>query len=363
MTDDRLARTFVELADTLVDDFDLVEFLQMLVDRCVELLEVTATGLLLGDSHERLRVVAASAENIHLLELFQLQNHEGPCLDAYRTGAPVNHPDLRVATDRWPLFAPAATEAGFRTVHAVPMRLRSQIIGALNLFHTDPHALSPQLTQIGQALADVATIGLIQERSLHHQHTLVEQLQHALDSRVIIEQAKGVLAERHGIDPGEAFTLLRDYARKHGQRLTELAAAIIKGSTTATELLGEGHIVAAVAKVAGAGGTALVGAMATPGWQTTRSGVSGLFGCDGPAHQTAIEAQLDAHAALVALAADPDEVRQGLAVVWRVALGTLLRQHPEAEEKLRALLVQIYEALPARQQVWVQTTIARDKTT
>ncbi len=139
-----MARTFVELADTLVDDFDVVEFLHVLVDRCVELLDVSAAGLLLGESCDRLRVMASSAENIHLLELFQLQNHDGPCLDAYRTSAPVSHPDLRVAGDRWPRFAPAATESGFRTVHALPMRLRSQVIGALNLFHTDPNAWPPR---------------------------------------------------------------------------------------------------------------------------------------------------------------------------------------------------------------------------
>jgi transcriptional regulator with GAF, ATPase, and Fis domain len=237
MADDRLARTFVELADTLVDDFDVVEFLHLLVDRCVELLDVSATGLLLGDSHDRLQVMASSAENIHLLELFQLQNDDGPCLDCYRTGAPVSHPDLSTALDKWPLFAPAATESGFRTVHALPMRLRSQVIGALNLFHTDPHALTPEVTRIGQAMADVATIGLIQERAVHQQDILVDQLQTALDSRVIIEQAKGVLAERHHIDLGQAFTLLRTYARNHNQRLTQLATTIIDGTTTATELL------------------------------------------------------------------------------------------------------------------------------
>jgi GAF domain-containing protein len=237
MADDRLARTFVELADTLVDAFDVVEFLHMLVDRCVELLDVSAAGLLLGDSSDRLRVMASSAENIHLLELFQLQNHEGPCLDCYRTGASVSHPDLTGAADRWPLFAPAAAESGFRTVHALPMRLRSQVIGALNLFHTDPNALAPEVTQIGQAMADVATIGLIQERAVHQQDIVVDQLHTALDSRVLVEQAKGVLAERHGVDPGQAFTLLRAYARNHGKRLTELAAAVIDGTTTATELL------------------------------------------------------------------------------------------------------------------------------
>lgn len=234
--DDRLARTFVELADTLVDEFDLVEFLHMLVDRCVELLDVSATGLMLVDSHDRLRVMASSSENIRLLELFQLQNDDGPCLECYRTGAPVSHSDLSMAADRWPQFAPAAIESGFRTVHALPMRLRSDVIGALNLFHNDPSGLSPEVTRIGQAMADVATIGLIQERSLRQHEVLVDQLQAALDSRVIIEQAKGVLAERQGIDPSDAFTLLRTHARNHGLRLTELAAIVIDRSTTGAEL-------------------------------------------------------------------------------------------------------------------------------
>lgn len=237
MNDERLAQTFVELADTLVDEFDLVEFLHILVDRCVELLDVSAAGLMLADFRGRLQVMASSSENIRLLELFQLQNDDGPCLECYRTGQPVDHPDLTCANDRWPRFAPAATEAGFRTVHALPMRLRAEILGAFNLFHTESHQLDSSVTQIGQAMADVAAIGLIQERSLRHHETLTDQLQIALNSRIIVEQAKGVLAERRGINPSEAFTLLRDYARNHHQRLTELAGAVVDGTTTATDLL------------------------------------------------------------------------------------------------------------------------------
>lgn len=235
MNDQRLAQTFVELADTLVDEFDLVEFLHILVDRCVELLDVSAAGLMLADFRGRLQVVASSSENIRLLELFQLQNDDGPCLECYRTGQPVNHPNLASADDRWPRFAPAATQAGFRTVHALPMRLRAEILGAFNLFHSDAHQLDSSVTQIGQAMADVATIGLIHERSLRDHETLIDQLQTALNSRIIVEQAKGVLAERRGIKPSDAFTLLRHYARNHGQRLTDLANAVVDGS--ATELL------------------------------------------------------------------------------------------------------------------------------
>jgi transcriptional regulator with GAF, ATPase, and Fis domain len=192
MNDQRLAQTFVELADTLVDEFDLVEFLHILVDRCVELLDVSAAGLMLADFRGRLQVVASSSENIRLLELFQLQNDDGPCLECYRTGQPVNHPNLASADDRWPRFAPAATQAGFRTVHALPMRLRAEILGAFNLFHSDAHQLDSSVTQIGQAMADVATIGLIHERSLRDHETLIDQLQTALNSRIIVEQANGL---------------------------------------------------------------------------------------------------------------------------------------------------------------------------
>ena len=237
MNDQRLAQTFVELADTLVDEFDLVEFLHVLVDRCVELLDVSAAGLMLADFRGRLQVMASSSENIRLLELFQLQNDDGPCLECFRTGQPVNHPDLARANGRWSRFAPAATEAGFRTVHALPMRLRAEILGAFNLFHTEAHRLDSSVTRIGQAMVDVATIGLIQERSLRDHETLIDQLQTALNSRIIVEQAKGVLAERRGITPSDAFTLLRNYARNHHQRLTELATAVVNGTTTATELL------------------------------------------------------------------------------------------------------------------------------
>ncbi|HZS20371.1 MAG TPA: GAF and ANTAR domain-containing protein [Pseudonocardiaceae bacterium] len=165
-----------------------------------------------------------------------MQNDDGPCLDCYRTGQPVAHPDLAVAKDRWPRFAPAATKAGFHTVHALPMRLRTQIIGACNLFHTNPHQLALSVTQIGQAMADVATIGLIQERSLRHHETLIDQLQTALNNRIIVEQAKGVLAERRNITPAQAFDVLRAYARHH-HRLTDLATHVIDGTITATELL------------------------------------------------------------------------------------------------------------------------------
>jgi transcriptional regulator with GAF, ATPase, and Fis domain len=225
-----LATTFVELADTLVADFDVVDFMHGLADRCVRLLEVDAAGLMLADQRGSLRVIASSSEQARLVELFQLQHEEGPCLECYHTGLPVAEPELAAAGDRWPLFAPAGVSGGFAAVQALPMRLRDEVIGAMNLFMHAPGQLDETGLRVGQALADVATIGLLQERNLRHQEVLAEQLQGALNSRVSIEQAKGLLAERLGLDMGQAFELLRGQARLQARRLAELAAAVADGS-------------------------------------------------------------------------------------------------------------------------------------
>jgi GAF domain-containing protein len=223
MDADLLVATFVDLADTMVADFDVIDFLHMLTSRSVELLAVSATGVVLADPRGQLRVAAASSEAASVVELFQIQNDQGPCLECFRTGRPVAAADLNSPDQRWPRFAEAAARAGFRSVHALPMRLRHEVIGALNLFGSGPGPLGPEDLRVGQALADVATIGLLQERSVRRNETAAEQLQAALTSRVIIEQAKGKLAERLGIDMERAFGMLRDYARGSNQRLTDVA--------------------------------------------------------------------------------------------------------------------------------------------
>ena len=224
----RLAQTFVELADTLVDGFDVMEFLYTLAERCVELLDVSAVGLMFGDEHGRLRVAASSSEETRLLELSQLQNNEGPCLECYRSGEPVAEPDLSQAGERWPRFAPEAARAGFRTVHALPMRLRERTVGSLNLFHVEAHALSPATTAIAQSMVDVATIGLIQVEGADRSEVLHTQLYQALEARVVIEQAKGMIAEMEDVSPAEAFTALREHARRRQLRLVELAHAVVE---------------------------------------------------------------------------------------------------------------------------------------
>jgi transcriptional regulator with GAF, ATPase, and Fis domain len=229
MDGELLSDTFVELADTMVAEFDVIDFLHLLTQRSVQLLDASAAGVLLADPRGELRVVAASTEAARVLELFQLQNDQGPCLDCFRTGQPVAAADLTAAGQAWPQFAAAAGEAGFAAVHALPMRLRAQIIGALNLFRATPGILSHEDLRVGQALADVATIGLLQERSARRSEILHEQLQGALNSRVAIEQAKGKLAERLGLDMDQAFAMLRNYARARNLRLSDLAQAFIDG--------------------------------------------------------------------------------------------------------------------------------------
>jgi transcriptional regulator with GAF, ATPase, and Fis domain len=229
-----LSETFVELTDTMVAGFDVIDFLHVLTNRSVLLLDVSAAGLLLADPRGELRVVAASSEAARLLELFQLQSDQGPCLDCFRSGQPVSVTDLNAGAQRWPRFADAAVQAGFAAVQALPMRLRDQVVGALNLFRADPGSFDPANVRVGQALADVATISLLHERGARRGDTLNEQLQTALNSRVVIEQAKGKLAERLGIEMDEAFAILRGAARDRNLRLADVARAFIDGTDPLT---------------------------------------------------------------------------------------------------------------------------------
>jgi len=222
-----LASTFVKLADTLVDDYDVVDLLDQLVNACVHLLGVTAAGLLLDDQKGNLALVASSSEETRLLELFVLQSNEGPCLDCVRTGIAVSIGNLDDEATRWPVFVPAAHLAGFRSVAAMPLRLRDQTIGGLSLFMDTPLLIPDSDRNLAQALADVATIGILQQRSLHRSHLLSEQLQNALTSRIAIEQAKGVLAERNGLSMEAAFDALRRHARDHNVKLTAVANDVV----------------------------------------------------------------------------------------------------------------------------------------
>ena len=231
-----LARTFVELADSLVADFDAVELLTLLADRCVDVLDVGAAGLMLVAPEGDLRVMASSSEAMRVLELFELQAQEGPCLDCYRTGEPVVNQDLTAANPGWPRFAPEALAAGFNSVHALPMRLRGAVIGALNLFHVETGEMPPPDIAAAQAMADVATIAILSHRAAREAQVVNDQLNVALNSRVVIEQAKGMVAERNGLTMEEAFSTLRNHARNHNLRLASVAHDVIDGRLAVSAL-------------------------------------------------------------------------------------------------------------------------------
>ncbi|WP_282794056.1 GAF and ANTAR domain-containing protein [Streptomyces sp. CC224B] len=230
--EDRLALAFVDLADTLVQDFDVINFLHSLTEHCVDLLDVTAAGVLLATPQGQLVDAAASDERTRKLELASLEWDEGPCRDCFHSRAQVTAGSLQAPAvqARWPRFAPAAVELGFTSVVAAPLRLHEQVIGALNLFRDEPGPLPAGQLRLGQALADTATIGVLQQRAVSEHMTVNAQLQAALDSRVIIEQAKGFLAHRRHVDVEEAFTLMRGHARAHRTRFTEIARQVLHGT-------------------------------------------------------------------------------------------------------------------------------------
>lgn len=231
-----LGETMVTLADNLVNDFDVIELLTTLADRCVTILGVSAAGLMLAGPDGTLRVIASSSEQMRLLELFELQTEQGPCLESFQTGEAVTHHDLTSATARWPKFAPAAISSGFRSVHALPMRLRGDVIGALNLFQTDPEGIDEEGLQAARAFADIATIAILQYRATMGSHELIDQLNTALNTRIVIEQAKGIVSERQQLDMERAFAALLGYARNNNLRLSDVAAAVVAGTLTPSRL-------------------------------------------------------------------------------------------------------------------------------
>lgn len=224
-----LAEAFVELSDTLVADYDVVEFLHLLARRCVDLLGVRAAGIMVADQRGALRVMASSSEQAHLLELFEVETDEGPCVDCYTSRIPVSDPDLDHPDPRWREFAGRARLAGFLAAHAIPVRLRDEVIGVLNLYAAEPGPLADTTADAARAIANITAIGLLQHRAVEYRQVLAEQLQHAMNSRVVIEQAKGILAERLGLDMPAAFDELRRYAARLGRRLSDVAAAVAAG--------------------------------------------------------------------------------------------------------------------------------------
>jgi GAF domain-containing protein len=228
--DDRaalLAQAFVELAGALANGYDVVELLDRLLRHCVHLLAVDAAGLVLADASEALQVVAATSTQAHFLEVLQLHADAGPCLDCFRSGQPVNVNDLAADGDRWSALADTARRGGYHAVHAVPLRFREQTLGAMNLFTCEPGDLGATDHKIAQALAEVATVAILGQRTISRSGEVAEQLQTALDSRVVIEQAKGMLAQQGGLTMTAAFDVLRQHARRNNQRVTDAARAVV----------------------------------------------------------------------------------------------------------------------------------------
>lgn len=236
-----LADVFVELADTLTADFDLIEFLSTLSQCGAELLDGPHVGVMLSDARGRLRHIASSTEDMHLIELLEIQHDEGPCVDCFRSGAALLNQRLDTAMDRWPRFAPEARTAGFRVVSALPMRLRDDVIGAMNIFHVDSDPLEPLDVRLTQALADIATVGILQQRAISDRTELATQLQIALNHRIVIEQAKGMVSALLGTSVDDAFVLLRSYARSHNQQLVDVCELVLSRTLEARELRNAGR--------------------------------------------------------------------------------------------------------------------------
>lgn len=228
----QLLETFVILADTLVSDYDVVDLLHTLVEKCATLLEASAAGIILSAGEGELEVVASTNERSRLVEILQLRAGSGPSVESFTTGQAVAVPDIARTGDKWPKFRAGALAQGFASMHAVPLRRRTTTIGSLNLFWDRTGGLSTADTNTVQALADVATIGILQERAIRESDIVRQQLQHALSSRVLIEQAKGVVAYTHGVDMGDAFDKIREYARNNGLPLADVAERIVKRALT-----------------------------------------------------------------------------------------------------------------------------------
>ncbi|HQU25876.1 MAG TPA: GAF and ANTAR domain-containing protein [Acidimicrobiales bacterium] len=229
-------QTIVQIADNLVDDYDLIDVLTVLVQRCTETIGVDAAGVMLATPGGDLQFIASSSESMRVLELFQIQAAEGPCVDCVRSGTPIVNRALTEDDTRWPRFSPRAMTQGFRAVHCLPMRLRGTTIGALNLFRTHEGPLGSDDIVVAQGLADVATIAILQHQTSLSAGLLNSQLTNALNSRVIIEQAKGMIRQALSCEMSEAFDLLRTFSRDHNEKLTGVATRVVEGELTPDEL-------------------------------------------------------------------------------------------------------------------------------
>lgn len=223
--------TFVELADTLVSNYDIGEFLYLLVERCQDVLQVDAGGVLLESPDGTLNLAAATSEKMSRLEESEISNNEGPCFEAYRDVKQIVAEDLQLTLEQWPNVTQVALDMDLHSVYAFPLRLRDDCIGALNLYREHPGPFDDRDVRLAQAFADVAAIGILQQRQIIEAQTRADQLQGALNTRVVIEQAKGVLAGKTGVTPDEAFEALRKHARNNRMNVHKLAVRVVEAQS------------------------------------------------------------------------------------------------------------------------------------
>ena len=235
--EEQIIATFVELADTMLEDFDIVEFLHRLLERAVELLSCAEAGLLLANAEGALQVMASSSQRSEALELLQSESGRGPCVESYLGSQTVFSEDLEMDRKRWPVFAEAALGSGIGSVHSIPMRVQGETIGTFNLFRSKVGRIGPHDLPLGQGLADISAVAILQERATRERRGIVQQLEHALGSRVLIEQAKGILAERAHASIDAAFLGIRAYSRSHNRRLIEVAGDIVENRLDTSDLV------------------------------------------------------------------------------------------------------------------------------
>ena len=239
--EERINDAFVRVAGTLVDDYDVLDLLSTLMNTCTDLLDVQAGGILLADSTGQLELVASTSEEAEIVEIMIVAAGAGPCIDCFNTGTVVSVADIDADAGQWPRFRKTALDQGFRATHATPLRLHGEVVGAMNLLSTDVGALSSRDAKLAQALADVATVGILHERSLRQPEMVAAQLHLALDTRILVEQAKGVLAQIRSCTMTEAFTTLRDYARAHDVTLRVAAEGVVNRTISAEALVPQKH--------------------------------------------------------------------------------------------------------------------------
>ncbi|MGW7412317.1 GAF and ANTAR domain-containing protein [Streptomyces sp. NPDC054863] len=233
-----IAKAFVSLADSFAEDVDPTVLLDRLAAHCVALTSTDAAGIMMIDARGSLRTMAVSDSRAALLELFQMQSGQGPCIDAWHEQHRLDVPDLATQESRWPDFVPLARELGFRGAYALPMKVNGQGVGALNLLREDPGTLTDTELALAQALADVACVAVVRwQADPARPHDVLTQVQAAVSVKATIETAKGLLAAAGGIGVQEADAALHRYSRLHGMSPSDAAQQLVRRTLDPCEVM------------------------------------------------------------------------------------------------------------------------------